>query len=139
MSTSVPPVLPIAPAPPAVSNTAEARDNTDNTTETIDTSPDFSTTRWAYIQLYLLAKMMRAGTVAGNTIGRWAGLVGNHIPPQDYFFVPSSKGDRRILVNVHRNQAALKNLDKPSAVHFNWHGMFPPLFLKYHVISPLFL
>jgi hypothetical protein len=77
---------------------------------------------------------MRAGTVTGKTIGMWAGWIDGPVPPQDYFFVPSSKGDRRILVNVHRNQAALKNLDKPSAVHFNWHGMFPHLFLKGHVI-----
>lgn len=144
MATSAPPSNPVP-----LANTLDTSDtsntNADSNTgtkipNTFDATSDFSTTRLGYLKLYALANLMRTTSAIGKGIAIWTGRAERPMPPHDYFLVPSSKGEangkgRRIRVNVYRNEAAKKDLDRPSAVHFNWHGKFDFITFPHHSIT----
>lgn len=151
MATAVLPSNPVVPLTNTLSSSnVDSSVNADSRIDakkpnTFDTNPDFSTTRWSYLKLYVLASLMRTSIAVGNRIAIWTGYAQRPMPPHDYFFVPSSKGNgsgkgRSIRVNVYRNEAARKNVDRPSAVHFNWHGKFDFIFIIYSSpVTALFL
>jgi hypothetical protein len=57
-------------------------------------------------------------------MAQFSGFIENPIPPDEAFYLPSSKGDRSIRIHVHRNKAAKAAAleGRRTAVHINWHG-----------------
>ncbi|KAG8831462.1 hypothetical protein FRC18_006492 [Serendipita sp. 400] len=84
--------------------------------------PKGTTGRGTYIKLWAIAKLFRMFAVNGSKLGRAIGKVDPLEPPHEVMNIPSTKGNRRIKINIHRNKAALALVSGPTAVHINWHG-----------------
>jgi hypothetical protein len=59
-------------------------------------------------------------------MGRWIGSADPIEPPDEVVHIKSSKSDRTIRINIHRNALGRKSMYGPTGVHMNWHGeLFP--------------
>lgn len=77
----------------------------------------------AYLKLRLQVGFFRSLQSLRITVERLTGSTPtSSIKPFNTIYVNSSKSNRRIRVDVYRNQAALKKDAGPVAVHLNWHG-----------------
>jgi hypothetical protein len=97
----------------------------------VTTSPNYnvalagtSTSSFSYAKIYTTVKIMRAGTQVVSALGRLVGELEKTVKPMQTVTLKSSKGKRRIRINIHRNSAALESLKngKATAVHLNWHS-----------------
>ncbi|KAG8805804.1 hypothetical protein FRC17_005322, partial [Serendipita sp. 399] len=84
---------------------------------------DHSSSPWAYYKLFIPIKLMRFGTDYGERLGRAVGKLPKLATPYAKLRVPSTKTPGRMIrIHVHKNAAALRAMEKPTAVHLNWHG-----------------
>jgi len=79
-----------------------------------------TTGRFAYLKLATMVKLQRGVFKVLVSLGRLTGIV-DYEAPQEVIYINSSKSNRTIRINVHRNKAAL-SAPGPTAVHLNWQG-----------------
>ncbi|PVF93782.1 alpha/beta-hydrolase [Serendipita vermifera] len=87
----------------------------------MDTPPPTSG-RLAYAKLYAFAKIFRAVSSTGSALGRLMGGADPIEPPDEVVYVKSSKSNRTIRINIHRNALSKKSMYGPTRVHMNWHA-----------------
>ncbi|KIM23798.1 hypothetical protein M408DRAFT_76966 [Serendipita vermifera MAFF 305830] len=77
-----------------------------------------------YYQILSKIQVIRSIRALAGFLGRWSGKVPtSDILPSETLYVPSTKGNRRITVNVYRTKGAeAQSSGRPIPVYINWHS-----------------
>lgn len=79
-----------------------------------------------YYQILSKIQVIRSIRALAGFLGRWSGKVPtSDILPSETLYVPSTKGNRRITVNVYRTKGAeAQSSGRPIPVYINWHSEY---------------